>query len=365
MPWCPKCKRFQDEDDLCIHCWVETVEQLEPDLPKKEKSGYIQLESGVLLKRVTDESEAMVIQSVLGANQIDSILIHRPGGSNLYLGITSNLGIDILVSESDLEKAQEILDADSITTEDEKNIDSPGKEKHNEPESTLVEILFGAWFFFKNNLLSIFIISLIFFIPADFFGMLLFDKRSSFTIYMLLDILVNTMLTLIATMAIAVIVEQHMLQANIGYKDAIKISLSKLAAGIKTDFLAFLIIGFGLLLLIIPGLYLLTIYFFSRQVVVLRNLSWMAALDYSADLVKGRWWKVFALNILFGIINLITFYSVEILLKYSLEPYLRRLISEAIGIFFTAFFCIAATFLFLNLDYRKNGKPINDGNNIA
>lgn len=117
MPWCPKCRRFQEDDDLCAYCWVETVEELEPliEVPPDE-------EQDTFLLTVSDENEANIVQSLLKVNNIPSLRKHRGSGGYLqiYMG-TSNLGIDIFVLEKHLEQAKEILLSHNDSSDNEKN----------------------------------------------------------------------------------------------------------------------------------------------------------------------------------------------------------------------------------------------------
>lgn len=101
MPWCPKCRRFQDEDDLCIYCWVDTVEELEPEMEPEPE---------VYLISVANQNEANIIRKLLEANNILTLQKHRESGGYLevYMGISS-FGIDVFVPESQLEKAKELL----------------------------------------------------------------------------------------------------------------------------------------------------------------------------------------------------------------------------------------------------------------
>ena len=61
--------------------------------------------------------------------------------------------------------------------------------------------------------------------------------------------------------------------------------------------------GFGLILLIVPGVFLWTRWYLSAQSVVAEQLGPRRGLERSADLVRGQWWRVF------GIALVITFLS--------------------------------------------------------
>ncbi len=121
MPWCPKCRRFQEEDDLCAYCWVETVPELGPEAETPESKTQ-----EVLLVTVSDEYEADLIQALLESHDILTLRKYRESGQYLkvYMGVT-RLGIDIYVLENQLQEAMELINseiAESSGTCDENGI---------------------------------------------------------------------------------------------------------------------------------------------------------------------------------------------------------------------------------------------------
>lgn len=121
MPWCPKCRRFQEEDDLCKYCWVEVVDTLPFEQHEQAES-----ENEVLLVSVGDENEANIIQNLLEVNQIPSLRRYRDIGGymKVYMG-TSSFGIDIFVPESCMDTARQILITDTSNIQEESGEDEP------------------------------------------------------------------------------------------------------------------------------------------------------------------------------------------------------------------------------------------------
>jgi uncharacterized membrane protein len=62
---------------------------------------------------------------------------------------------------------------------------------------------------------------------------------------------------------------------------------------------------FGLILLVIPGLIVITIFQFSQYVVIDRKLGPIAAMKESARITKGYRWEIFALFIFSVILNIL------------------------------------------------------------
>jgi hypothetical protein len=81
----------------------------------------------------------------------------------------------------------------------------------------------------------------------------------------------------------------------------------------------------GLLLLVIPGVYMLVQYFFVQFVLIIEGKKGMAALSTSAAYVKGKWWKLFRI---YSIV-LLGYYGINYLL--SLIPALFPESSLIIG----------------------------------
>jgi hypothetical protein len=59
----------------------------------------------------------------------------------------------------------------------------------------------------------------------------------------------------------------------------------------------------GLVLLIVPGIWLSVRWYFGPQVVVVEGLRGMEALRRSGELVAGRWWRVFATLLVLGLLT--------------------------------------------------------------
>lgn len=101
MPWCPKCRRFQEDDDLCSYCWVETVEELEPERESVREE---------YLFTVRNEMEANIVIKLLESNGIPVLTKHSGPGQYLQVIMgSSNFGVDLYVSETQLEMAQGLL----------------------------------------------------------------------------------------------------------------------------------------------------------------------------------------------------------------------------------------------------------------
>ncbi len=125
------------------------------------------------------------------------------------------------------------------------------------------------------------------------------------------------------------------------------------------NFFASLFAGIGSLFFIIPGIYFATNFVFINQAILLRNCH-LSALDYSANLVKKDWWRVFlhflSIGTIFMILSLLT--TVPVALSLSFFDFfiiilISRIVSGICSLLVAYFFMISLTVLFFNLEYVK------------
>jgi hypothetical protein len=117
--------------------------------------------------------------------------------------------------------------------------------------------------------------------------------------------------------------------------------------------LAGLAIALGLVLLIVPGLYLITIWSVLIPVIVLERRDVMAAFGRSRELVRGYGWSVFGVIVLCFLILIGVSFVVAILTVWiggAAGEYVRSVISNTIGIPFLA---LALTNLYFRLRALK------------
>lgn len=70
--------------------------------------------------------------------------------------------------------------------------------------------------------------------------------------------------------------------------------------------LMYLLVAVGLVLLILPGIYLAVAYMLALPVLIDKNLGPWEALEASRKAITHRWWELFALQLVLGLINLAT-----------------------------------------------------------
>ena len=121
------------------------------------------------------------------------------------------------------------------------------------------------------------------------------------------------------------------------------------------------IVGVGFICLVIPGIYLLVALYFAAQAVVAEDRHPFDALRRSRELVRGDWWRVFGIGVVFsvmiglvgGILNFGLRAAADAADRQALE-----LLGSMVGDVFTiAFTALAATLVFFDLRARTEGVP--------
>lgn len=189
------------------------------------------------------------------------------------------------------------------------------------------------------------------FVPVD--SMIEQYGLRGFRMYMKIIQLSEFLIGVLATMAIARMVEAGFLGRPCSWREAFRHALSRWGAAIGTGLLGGLIIVGMFLLLIVPGIIWSLYYTFFVIVVALRGLSGKAALDYSKSLVKGQWWRVFGYML---VINLLAFLAgavVAVPFLFMPETRVINIVSDTLTDIVSALFLVMTTVFFLNNDAMK------------
>jgi hypothetical protein len=123
-----------------------------------------------------------------------------------------------------------------------------------------------------------------------------------------------------------------------------------LPALIVAGLLAGLGIGIGLLLLLVPGLYLLTRWALIIPVIVLERRSAGEAFSRSHELVRGHGWTVFGIVLVVFLLGAIVGAIVSGLLQAALTDFLGSWLGNTVAnAIVTPFFAVALTVVYLQL----------------
>ena len=175
------------------------------------------------------------------------------------------------------------------------------------------------------------------------------ETQLAFNFALLFEIFIG----IIATIAIAAIVEQAVAGETLTWSAALRFALSRWAATLGTVLLATLIITGLTFLLIIPGLIWGFYYAFVVYASALRNVSGPRALAYSKRLVQGQWWRICGILLTTGLIGQFVLLMVTFLLTLIADNPVANFIISSVADVVSALFLVVTVLFFLNTDYLK------------
>ncbi|MCX7010150.1 MAG: hypothetical protein NTY53_23420, partial [Kiritimatiellaeota bacterium] len=165
----------------------------------------------------------------------------------------------------------------------------------------------------------------------------------------LLDFLFGT----IATLALARLVEATVRGETLTWRNALWQAFKRWPAALGTSFIGGLIILGLLFLLIVPGLIWGLYYSLVLYVVALRGLSGKSALDYSKALVKGQWWRVLGLLIVFNLLSAAIALILGVPFIFTPDHPVLDVVDNTIGDLASALSLVLVSVLMLNTDYVR------------
>ena len=143
---------------------------------------------------------------------------------------------------------------------------------------------------------------------------------------------------------------------------AIQAGLDVFAPLLAVLVLVFLGVLFGILLLVLPGIYLAVRWFVAPQTVVIEGKQGPEALQRSAELVRGSWWRVLGvvivLNVvagLFGLLIQTPFAAIADAVDSGAVALIGTILGNAVTLSFVA---LAGTLLYFDLRVRHGGAPV-------
>ncbi len=146
-------------------------------------------------------------------------------------------------------------------------------------------------------------------------------------------------------------------RADLGLSETFQRVRPQLGSIIVAGILAGLGILLGLILLIVPGLVLLTWWILIIPVIVLENRRAGESFSRSRELVRGYGWSVFGVIVL-TILLIIAFYIVLSLVLLPVADWLRSFIQNVVGgALTTPFVATAWTLLYFRLRAAKETPP--------
>lgn len=225
---------------------------------------------------------------------------------------------------------------------------------------TLGMILSEAWKLFTTHFKTILIIILIVYIPVNIILSLVpveslgeGNPAQTFSSYLRIIQLTEAVFGIVATMAIAFGVNKILKHQTVDYKEALKEAVHRWPVALGTGIIEAIFLLGLMLLLIVPAIIYGVYWSFSIFAIVFHNKSFRDALRYSKEVVQGRWWRVFGVLFVFGILSLLVGMAVAIVFAFLPDHFIVTIISDTAIDIITSFFTVATVLFFINLDHVR------------
>lgn len=174
----------------------------------------------------------------------------------------------------------------------------------------------------------------------------------------LLQIMVLLWLEPVGIIAISKITKSALVEGDISAKEALGEGLNCIGKYMLAGVFVALIVGLGFCLLVIPGVILGVMVLFYLQSIGLSEQKGRLSLQYSAALVKGRWFKTLGF-VLFTVFISLGFNSLLDLLTFWVgDGLLGNCVYMALSYFTESLVVICTTVLFLNREMLVHGKKL-------
>ncbi|MBP0009943.1 hypothetical protein [Roseofilum sp. Belize Diploria] len=216
------------------------------------------------------------------------------------------------------------------------------------------EYLSIGWSEFTKNIQIFCIFTLITNLP------LLLSEQLSGGLGILLSIIGNVLLIVVG-LAVPNVVERSIRGQSVEMMTVLENAAPKFFIAFVVSIAVSMLVALGLIVLIVPGIWLSIRYSFTYYAIALRDCGF-DAMGYSQSLVKGRWWAAFGRFVLLGLsvfipILLLTFAAGIIsgfLGMVGLTIAALAVLYLAIGII-GYYFATVSVIMFLNFDYTAQG----------
>ena len=227
------------------------------------------------------------------------------------------------------------------------------------PPRDLGQLIDATFKVYRKAVIPFFAIALIPQIPNMLslaFGGTVEDASLTETILALVSLLIG----IVAGAASIFCLGQVLAGRNVDVMDCYGRALSVLLPLLATTIIVSLaLIGSAILMLVLIGIplffYVLVIWFFAVQAVVIENKSTFDALRRSHELVKGNWWRVFGIGVVFvllGIALLIPAIVASVIVGFINAVLSNVVLGVAVALVMPVLY-IGSTLLYIDLRVRK------------
>ncbi|MCZ6859134.1 MAG: hypothetical protein O7I42_02435 [Alphaproteobacteria bacterium] len=232
---------------------------------------------------------------------------------------------------------------------------------------SLGSVLERGFSIYFRNIVTFSLIALLVIIPYILLLMLISQGQIAFnqSLMTLVLLLLNLLLTYLATAAIAYGTFKAMQGQGVSISDCLSRGLALVFPVLGVAILSALAVLLGLVLLIVPGLIVLTMLWVAIPVAVVERPGVTNAMRRSAELTKGNRWRVFGIIVILALINAASGLIVNVPFVTGGAPTSSSLawnagLSGLLAAFQTALAAVMATVVYHDLRVAKEGIGVTE-----
>jgi uncharacterized membrane protein len=151
---------------------------------------------------------------------------------------------------------------------------------------------------------------------------------------------------------------QDMRGRPVNLVESLQVGLRRFLPILLLVFVAYLLITLASMLLIVPGLILLTMWFVATPACVVERTGPIRSLGRSRQLTKGHRWKLFGLILLVVLLGSIVIGIINVVLEFAAGPTLALIGGLVLNGIWGAFYAIAVVVTYHDLRVAKEGTNV-------
>ena len=151
---------------------------------------------------------------------------------------------------------------------------------------------------------------------------------------------------------------QDMRGRPVNLVESLQVGLRRFFPIVGLAIVAYFLIMLGTMLLIVPGLILLTMWFVATPACVVENLGPIRSMRRSSQLTKGHRWKVFGLILLVAVLGSVIIGGINLGFELMAGPILALISGVILNGIWGAFYAIAVVVTYHDLRVAKEGTNI-------
>lgn len=180
-------------------------------------------------------------------------------------------------------------------------------------------------------------------------------------IYILILLLISMLIAPIGSVAVSIAIKKTLHEEEISWGKALLQGFEKGPSIIFAGLIYSICVGFCSIL-IIPGIYLATIWYFYYIIIAIDDQPAIESLTQSKNVVKGQWWATFGIILIIGVCTQIISYIFTAILSVAGDTYVLNVVYYIFLYFIQTYVTVLLTIMYMNRKFMiiKGNEPENN-----